>query len=397
MTTASSAKPQVDWDNEEARKSLVDSRAKDAYAALGLLEGRQLAEDVKEAAELLASVLGQDLEQVEDGSVRVARRVAKDRIISTVDPEARHGRKTQAHAFDGWKGHIAADPDSEIITNTTVTAGNKGDAGAAPSLLEDIATDVPEPGDDTAEQGSPVARRQAGGGRKGHRGDKKANKQAAHAARRAEHATRRQAKLRSRKAAAPPRAEEATPAVYGDTAYGAGDLLAYLDENGIDPRVKVQPPVAPGGLFPKDRFKIDLAAGTVTCPAGNTVAISFGKAGDGTACFSDACNNCPLRQSCTTATAGRTISISPHEELLQAQRERCADPSFAADYRATRPKVERILAHLMLRRHGGRRARVRGRRKVDADFNLLAASRNLARLAVLGLRSTPTAWVAAGT
>ena len=393
---ASSAKPQVDWDDEEARKELVDSRAKDAYACLGLLEGRELPSQVKEAAELLASVLGQDLEQAEDGTFRIARRVAKDRIISTVDPEARHGRKTQAHAFDGWKGHIAADPDSEIITSTTVTAGNQGDAGAAPSLLEDIATDVP--GDDGAEQASPVASGQAGGGRRGHRGDKKANKQAAHAARRAAHAARRQAQLRSRKVAGPPpRAKEATPAVYGDAAYGAGELLAYLDENGIDPRVKVQPPVAPRGLFPKDRFKIDLAAGTVTCPAGNTVAIAFGKAGDGTAFFSDACSNCPLRQSCTTAGAGRTISISPHEELLQAQRRRCADPSFAADYRATRPKVERILAHLMLRRHGGRRARARGRRKVDADFNLLAASRNLARLATLGLRSTSSGWVAAGT
>ena len=94
-------------------------------------------------------------------------------------------------------------------------------------------------------------------------------------------------------------------------------------------------------------------------------------AGAGIACFGGACSNCPLRQSCTTA-AGRPISISSHEELLRDQRERCAGPSFAADYRATRPKVERILAHLMLRRQGGRRARVSGRRKLDADFNLLA-------------------------
>ena len=172
--------------------------------------------------------------------------------------------------------------------------------------------------------------------------------------------------------------------------------MAYLDKAGIDPRVKVQPPLAPGGLFPKDRSSIDLAAGALTCPAGSTVAISFAKAGNGTACFGGACSNCPLRPSCTTAAAGRTVSISPHEELLRAQRERCAGPSFATDYRATRPKVERILAHLVLRRHGGRHARVRGRRKVGADFNLLAAARNPTRLAVRGLRSTPDGWVAAG-
>ena len=35
----------------------------------------------------------------------------------------------------------------------------------------------------------------------------------------------------------------------------------------------------------------------------------------------------------------------------------------------------------MRRRHGGRRARVRGTTKVGADFSLLAAAANLARLA----------------
>lgn len=48
--------------------------------------------------------------------------------------------------------------------------------------------------------------------------------------------------------------------------------------------------------------------------------------------------------------------------------------------------------HLMRRRHGGRRARVRGTPKVDADFNLLAAAANVARLAVLGLQSPPAVW-----
>ena len=59
------------------------------------------------------------------------------------------------------------------------------------------------------------------------------------------------------------------------------------------------------------------------------------------------------------------------------------------DYRATRPKVERKIAHLMRRRHGGRRARVRGQVKIAADFALLAAAVNLARLSVLGMASTP--------
>jgi IS5 family transposase len=81
---------------------------------------------------------------------------------------------------------------------------------------------------------------------------------------------------------------------------------------------------------------------------------------------------------------------------LAAARIRQADPDLAADYRATRPKVERKLAHLVRRRHGGRRVRVRGLAKVAADFNLLAAAVNLARLGVLGLHRTPSdGWVAA--
>ena len=101
---ASPAKPQVDWDDEEARKSLIDSRAKDAYSCAALLEGRGLMSEVREAAELLASVLGQDLEEAEDGTFRMARRVAKDHVISIVGPEARHGHKTSARGFDGYKG-----------------------------------------------------------------------------------------------------------------------------------------------------------------------------------------------------------------------------------------------------------------------------------------------------
>ena len=67
-------------------------------------------------------------------------------------------------------------------------------------------------------------------------------------------------------------------------------------------------------------------------------------------------------------------------------------PAWLADYRATRPKVERKLAHLLRRRHGGRRARVRGLVRVTQDFKLLAAAVNLARFATLGLRHTSAGW-----
>jgi IS5 family transposase len=85
-------------------------------------------------------------------------------------------------------------------------------------------------------------------------------------------------------------------------------------------------------------------------------------------------------------------TVHPREAELAAARARQRDPAWLADYRATRPKVERKLAHLLRRRHGGRRARVRGLVRVAQDFKLLAAAVNLARFASLGLRCTSTGW-----
>jgi IS5 family transposase len=343
---ASSAKPQIDWDDPEAREALIDSRAKDAYACLGVLCGRRLDAAVTKAAELLAKVTGQDLTEGDDGVFRIARKVAKDRVISTVDPEARHGHKTTARSFDGFKGHVAVDPDSEIITATVVTPGNAGDASVATDLIADLLVDDDTDGDDTAEHESPAP---------------------------ADAGTEERDDLTT---------------VYGDNAYGTGRLQALLDDADIASRLKTQQPTAPGGLFSKDCFAIDLDKGTVTCPAGVTVTIR----GHLMAYFGEACSDCPMRAQCTTSQAGRTIGISPYEEALSRARSRQAEQAWRDDYRATRPKVERKLAHLVYRRHGGRRARVRGVARVDADFRLLAAATNLGRLARLGLASTASGW-----
>jgi len=132
---AGAGKPVCDYDDAAARRQLVDALAKDGMAALAVLDGKEPGDAVSRAGELLATVLGQDLDRSGDGVFRIARRVAKDRVISTVDPEARHGHKTAARGFDGYKGHVAMDPDSEFITATGVTAGNTGDAEPAAGLL----------------------------------------------------------------------------------------------------------------------------------------------------------------------------------------------------------------------------------------------------------------------
>ena len=132
---------------------------------------------------------------------------------------------------------------------------------------------------------------------------------------------------------------------------------------------------------------------TVTCPGAVSVAIRPAKSGGGVAVFGTACAACPLAIQCTSSAAGRIVTIGPYEAELARARAAQADPAWVADYRATRPKVERKIGHLMRRRHGGRRARVRGTTKVAADFSLLAAAVNLARLGALGLhRATGQGW-----
>ena len=340
---AVAGKPVCDYDDDAARKVLIDALAKDGSAVMTVLEGRQLGPVLVRAGALLATVLGQDLDIGADGVFTIARRVAPDRVISTVDPQARHGHKTSAHRFDGYKGHLAIDPDAEVITATAVTAGNTGDAACAVRLL---AADLPDPS--TAGQGdAPVP-------------------------------------------------EQAPLAVYGDAAYGAGALLADLEAAGAQIMTKVQPPVTPGGRFAKDRFVIDTDAGTVTCPAGGFVAMRPVRAGGQIAAFGAACARCALATACTNAKDGRRIRIGIYEPELVRARTAQADPAWRADYRATRPKVERKIGHLMRRRHGGRRARVRGQAKVAADFSLLAAAVNLARFGVLGLtRASGPRWVLA--
>ena len=376
---ASAGKPVCDWDDRTAREAMVDALAKDGRAVLAVLDGQELPEAVTAAGQLLATVLGQDLESV-DGVFRIARRVARDRVISTVDPQARHGHKTAARGFDGYKGHVGIDPDSEVITATTVSAGNAGDACVAEELIGDLLGE----GNPTADTGTDADSAGSVGG-VGRVGQDDAQDGAG------------DGMAGGPVTAGDNDADEAGPAVvYGDNAYGTGAFHDRLARAGIESKCKTQHPVNTGGRFVKDEFVIDLQQDSVTCPAGHTAPIRRGSQGAGAASFGQVCAGCPLREQCTTARAGRSINVGAHEEQLAAARARQQHPGWVSDYRATRPKVERKIGHLMRRKHGGRRARVRGQVKVAADFALLAAGVNLARMAVLSVVSVPgTGWAVA--
>ena len=404
-------KPLCDWDDVQAREALVDALARDAYAILAALDGRTLATEVTQAAALVATVVGQDLEQRDDGMFRIARRVAKDRVISTVDPEARHGHKTAARGFDGYKGHIAIDPDSEIITATAVTAGNVADGSVAEALVADV---LAEPTAATALDGATSSATDVttattvtavnvadGSVAEALVADVLAEPAAAAALDGAPPSASAQSESTNTTPSGhsqPVVPAEATAPVeiYGDSSYGTAKFAEVIEDAGAQADVKVQPPSAPEGKFAKDDFLVDLDNNTVRCPAGVLVVIRSSTAGsDGLrlANFGVRCSSCELRSQCTDGKEGRTIRVHPQEATLQRARMRQRDPAWKARYRATRPKVERKIAHLMSRRHGGRRARVRGCSRICDDFALLSAARNLKRLASLGVHHDGVRWV----
>ncbi len=328
---ATPGKPPCDWDDRAAREALVDALVRDARAALEALDGAEIPATAVPAVELLALVAGQDVEQGDDGVFRIVRKVAKDRVISTVDPEARHGHKSRNRHFDGYKAHLSIDPDSELIDQVVATPANTPDRDAAADLL------------------------------------------------------------------APHADEEDKPEVFGDSAYADGATRDALEAKGFSVTSKCPPVRNATGLFTKDRFDADLETQTVTCPAGQRVAINPTRDGGGRASFKIHCKDCPLRRACTKSRAGRTITVHPHEAVLQRARTEQKEPGWIERYRSDRPLVERKIAHFVRRSWGGRRARTRGKERISTDLDTRAGALNWARMAALGLHRDSTGWVIAGT
>ena len=146
-------KPEIDWDDPAARDALVSALVNDANALIAALtkpdhdDDHDEQDDEQDRAEsalaLLALVAGQDVEPAEgsdgtDGRWRIARRVAPDRVISTVDPDARHTRKSPENRRDGYRAHVVAEPETGIITDEQLTkaAGpDNADAAVAEQFL----------------------------------------------------------------------------------------------------------------------------------------------------------------------------------------------------------------------------------------------------------------------
>jgi hypothetical protein len=337
-------KPSIDWDDPAAKDALVSALVNDANALVAALAEADLDEQAQSALALLALVAGQDVEPAEgsdgsDGRWRIARKVAEDRVISTVDPEARHTRKSPEARRDGYRAHVAAEPDTGIITDEELTkaAGteNSDPAVAERFLAADIANgqdspDVEQTSSDNTD-GNAQARREW----------------------------------------------------YGDSAYGTGDLRGAVDDAGHEAVIKPKPlQTAVEGGFTVDDFTVDEDNQTVTCPNGNSRPISATRV----ATFGALCRDCPLRELCTTSKTGRKIVLHDRDDLLRKARQAWKNnPELRERYRRHRPNVERVVSQVASR--GGRRLklRYRGTDRNNAWLKRRTAALNLRNLISRGL------------
>src|SRR5450756_2517866 len=133
-------KPDAWWRVKAERERMLTRVAQDAQRALLAVEQAEgLLDDerVRAAHGLLRELVGQDFEIDQDGIPRLYRGTRSDRIISTVDPEMRHGRKSSQSRFDGYKLSAAVSNTSEpLITAVDVCPGGETDGPQAKHLID---------------------------------------------------------------------------------------------------------------------------------------------------------------------------------------------------------------------------------------------------------------------
>ena len=129
-------KPRIAWDDDGARQQLVTALVNDALAVLAMAKELELAGEAADAVGLLALVAGQDVEPGDDdGTWRIAQRTARDRVISTVDPDSRHVHKTVRSYRNGYKAHVAVEPTTGLICGQRLTPGNAPDGPTGVELM----------------------------------------------------------------------------------------------------------------------------------------------------------------------------------------------------------------------------------------------------------------------
>lgn len=278
-------KPDCRWREKAERERMLTRVAQDAERALQAVEQAQglfSDEAIQAAHGLLRELIGQDFDVDEDGVPRLHRGTRRDRIISTVDPEMRHGRKSSQTRFDGYKLSAAATNTAEpLITAVDVAPAGESDGPQAKKLI-DAQPEQQRPArvlGDTAYGNGPV------------------------------------------------RAELAECDVDVLAPVPAGKIVeGRLGKHDFQIDLDAGTVTCPGG------HSVQISTSKTAFRGANFT--------------SDMCSGCPLKAKCCPGRARRQINLTEHEDLLLAGRQALADPQTAEHLRRTRPRIERLLGLL---------------------------------------------------
>jgi hypothetical protein len=298
-------KPEGDWQEREARMRLLVEVAMDAAGALRAVETDPelfAVDEVAEAAKLLREIIGQEFDADDDQILRArgGRRVRQ--IISAHDSEMRHGRKTPARRFTGYKLHAAAATQAPILTAIVLSAGNEHDGHHAGALIDQ------QPGDKRPERvigdtayGNVEAR---------------------------ELLEQRQVSVLAPVHSSSPK----------DGTITKEEFVIDLESDTV---------TCPQGH---------------TTPIYKPRANRRTNTGERVARFArEDCEPCPLRPRCTPG-GQRDIRIRRREDLRQAALRALSDRAELEHLNRTRPRIERLLG-LIVHRYHGRKSRYFGARK----------------------------------
>ncbi|MBX3169969.1 MAG: transposase [Candidatus Eremiobacteraeota bacterium] len=131
-------KADIDWGDKAQRQLHLNELVEDAASLIEAVEASKMVHSkrVQGPMELLKRILVQDVEQSSEGDTTI-KRGGKDRIISTNDPESRHGHKTSCDLIKGYKGNFTVS-EHEIVTSVAVTPANAADTAPVESMLEEL-------------------------------------------------------------------------------------------------------------------------------------------------------------------------------------------------------------------------------------------------------------------
>lgn len=319
---------EIDWDNEAERQAVLESLVADCERML--LEARgalsyysdssQEAHRIVEATELLSKLLVQDVKRTAPGTAELVDGVAAERIVSVHDPQMRHGRKSVTQRFNGYKGSLAVDIESQLITAVDVIAASAQDSHNTDVLIKQT-----------------------------------------------EQATK-----------------ATVDTVIGDGAYGTIETRLDAQETSHRLIAPVAQPPRTGRfskndfVISSDHSTITCPAGHTTTRwfSGTQRTKRGGAFALKKFTFSQRyCGSCPLRHKCLSPrTPFRTVTVHEHEAMLQQAKEFQRTELFRQLYRK-RVVVEHRIARLV--QLGLRKARYFGSAKVLFQLAMTAAVANL--------------------